>query len=85
MCPTITPSTLSFVNCNKAAVEISVPHHNPLNPQLYSGTIDAFKKILAKEGVLGFYRGVLPNLLQVAPAAGLRFGVYSTCLVAYQR
>ena len=36
--------------------------------------------ILRNEGVLGFFRGVFPNALKVAPAAALTFLVYEECL-----
>jgi solute carrier family 25 (mitochondrial phosphate transporter), member 23/24/25/41 len=34
----------------------------------YSGIADAVRQILAKEGIRGFYKGLLPNLLKVAPS-----------------
>lgn len=40
------------------------------------GIVPAFQHIFAKEGLAGFYRGVLPGLLQVLPSAALS---YSTC------
>lgn len=32
------------------------------------------------EGAMGFFRGVFPNALKVAPAAALTFLVYEECL-----
>lgn len=42
----------------------------------YNGMIDAFRKIWKYEGIFGFYRGILPNVLKVAPAMGVSFFVY---------
>lgn len=42
----------------------------------YDGMIDAFRKIWHLEGITGFYRGILPNVLKVAPAMGVSFFVY---------
>ena len=53
--------------------------------QTYTSTGAAFTHILQNEGVRGFYRGLVPNLLQVMPAAGLQFGAYSSCVLLYNR
>ena len=45
--------------------------------QIYTGLIDACRQILSQEGVLGFYRGLTPSLIQIAPQMGLQFGFYS--------
>ena len=46
----------------------------PNSPLLqYSGTLDAFRKIIASEGVVGLYRGLLPNYLKVVPAIAVSF------------
>ena len=46
----------------------------------YSGTIDCAVKIWKNEGPLGFFRGIIPNALKVAPAAALTFVIYEECL-----
>jgi solute carrier family 25 phosphate transporter 23/24/25/41 len=49
----------------------------PLNaPDRYKGMGDVFKKTLAHEGLLGFYKGLVPNLLKVVPAASITYLVY---------
>jgi solute carrier family 25 phosphate transporter 23/24/25/41 len=35
-----------------------------------------FKKTLAHEGLRGFYKGLVPNLLKVVPAASITYLVY---------
>lgn len=37
----------------------------------YHGMVDVIRKTVAREGFLGLYKGVLPNLIKVAPAAGI--------------
>lgn len=44
--------------------------------RLYKGTLDVFKKTLAMEGVKGFYKGLVPALIKVAPAAAIQFTAY---------
>ncbi|EFJ36769.1 hypothetical protein SELMODRAFT_33390, partial [Selaginella moellendorffii] len=44
--------------------------------ELYKGMRDVFKRTYAREGVRGFYKGVLPNLCRVAPAASVSYCVY---------
>jgi hypothetical protein len=43
---------------------------------VYNSPADAIRKILADEGMLGFFRGFVPNLMKVVPAAALSYGVY---------
>jgi len=42
----------------------------------YSGTVDTFQKILGREGLKGFYKGMFPSLLRVTPACCITFLVY---------
>ncbi|KAM4598866.1 solute carrier family 25 member 16 isoform 1-T4 [Fundulus diaphanus] len=44
----------------------------------YSGIIDVFRSIYRKEGVFGFYRGLTPTLIGMAPYAGLSFFTFGT-------
>jgi len=37
---------------------------------------DVFWRTLQYEGVSGFYKGILPNLLKVVPAASITYIVY---------
>jgi solute carrier family 25 phosphate transporter 23/24/25/41 len=41
-----------------------------------------FRSILAKEGPLGLYRGILPNFLKVAPAVSISYVVYEKARLA---
>lgn len=52
-------------------------------PQLkYKGMVDVFRKTIAREGVRGLYKGLLPNLLKMAPAAGIGWYVFEETKVA---
>jgi len=42
---------------------------------LYNGTLDCFRKILASEGILGFYRGLPAQLVGVAPEKAIKLTV----------
>lgn len=42
----------------------------------YKGFFDAIRVIVTIEGVRGFYKGLLPNLLKVAPSIGSSFASY---------
>ena len=39
----------------------------------YSGTLDVMKKIIAKEGPKGLYKGFYMTLVKVAPASAIMF------------
>ena len=43
----------------------------------YSGPVDVARQTLAADGVRGFYRGLLPNMLKVLPATGISYSVFS--------
>ena len=43
----------------------------------YISAVDCFKKIAAKEGFPGFYRGFFITLLRLIPASNLQFGLYN--------
>jgi len=42
----------------------------------YTGVMDIFKKIYRNEGVVGFYKGIVPSLLRVTPACCITFVIY---------
>ncbi|KAL4584664.1 hypothetical protein LXL04_009270 [Taraxacum kok-saghyz] len=44
----------------------------------YKGMSDVFMRTYQKEGARGFYKGLLPNLLKVVPAASITYMVYET-------
>nr|GEX53370.1 calcium-binding mitochondrial carrier protein SCaMC-2-B-like [Tanacetum cinerariifolium] len=48
----------------------------PGGATVYKGMSDVFMKTYQKEGVRGFYKGLLPNLLKVVPAASITYLVY---------
>jgi len=73
----------------------TVPHHavDPVllasQPSLglndvprYTGTWDCIKKIWKFEGIAGFFRGVVPSVVKVAPQAAITFLVYEECIKA---
>ena len=39
----------------------------------YQGIFDAIRIISAQEGIRGFYKGIVPNLLKVAPSMASSF------------
>lgn len=45
-------------------------------PVKYSGMMDVVQQTVRREGIGGLYKGVLPNLLKLAPAAGISWYVF---------
>ena len=43
--------------------------------RLYANSWDCFKKVLAHEGVSGLYRGLIPQLMGVAPEKAIKLTV----------
>ncbi|KAG0037693.1 hypothetical protein BGZ82_002051 [Podila clonocystis] len=53
--------------------------NNPQNGGMpYSGVMDCIRKIKKAEGILGFYKGVAPNVIRVLPGTCITFLVYET-------
>ncbi len=46
----------------------------------YRGLADVVRKTMAREGVRGFYRGLVPNMLRVMPQSALTFLVYESVM-----
>eukprot|EP01083_Nonionella_stella_P085207 236152_1 len=46
----------------------------------YVGAFDCAKKVLSKEGIKGFYRGLTVNLLKTVPSSALTFMFYENTL-----
>lgn len=46
----------------------------------YSGTFDCLRKIWINEGLRGYFKGLIPNVLRVAPSAALTLLLYEECL-----
>ena len=45
-------------------------------PVKYGGMVDVLSTTLKKEGFVGLYKGLLPNLIKLAPAAGISWYVF---------
>lgn len=46
------------------------------HPYTYNGFFDVLRKTLAREGVSGLYKGLVPNLAKVAPAVSISYYIY---------
>ena len=42
----------------------------------YKNGLDAGSKILKYEGILSFYKGLLPNILRMVPNTAIRFAIF---------
>ena len=45
-------------------------------PLKYTGMFDVIRKTVQNEGIRGMYKGLTPNLMKIAPAAGISWFVY---------
>ncbi|KAI8053402.1 mitochondrial carrier domain-containing protein [Syncephalis plumigaleata] len=48
----------------------------PGHPTTYSGAFDVIRVTLQREGIRGFYKGLVPTLVKVVPAVGISYTVY---------
>ncbi|CAG9540812.1 unnamed protein product [Cercopithifilaria johnstoni] len=53
--------------------------------KVYSGTLHAIIFIWNSEGFRGFYRGITPSLIQIAPFIGLQFSLYNAFSSSWER
>jgi solute carrier family 25 phosphate transporter 23/24/25/41 len=51
----------------------------PAHPQTYTGAMDVVQRTFRREGIRGFYKGLVPTLIKVIPAAGLSYATYDVC------
>lgn len=45
----------------------------------FQDSFSAIRTIVKAEGLFGLYRGIVPNLLKVAPSIGTSFATYEVC------
>ena len=53
--------------------------------QSYKNVFEVIAKTMRNEGLYGFYKGLLPCLVRVTPAASLTFIVYENLLIFLNR
>jgi solute carrier family 25 folate transporter 32 len=46
----------------------------------YGGLVDTTLRIWKREGVPGFFKGVIPNSIRVAPGAAITFVIYEAVM-----
>ncbi|XVF88138.1 hypothetical protein PTKIN_Ptkin19aG0025900 [Pterospermum kingtungense] len=56
-----------------------------IEKNMYDGIVDAFLKILQKEGPAELYRGLAPSLIGVIPYAATNYFAYDTLRKAYRK
>ena len=51
----------------------------------YNGTWDVVRQVFRREGVQGFYKGVVPNVVRVLPSTCVTFLVYENVKFYFPR
>ena len=49
----------------------------------YSGVFDAFKQVWIKEGIRGYFQGLLISLIRDVPHSAIFYPVYNSCRRLY--
>ena len=65
-----------------AGLARSLKYGERVAPAAYANFGAAFGAILKKEGVAGFYKGLLPGVIKSAPASAITFAMYEATMVA---
>ena len=58
--------------------ELSLTGEVEIVKRQYNGVIDCIRRIWVNEGIIGFFKGCLPNAIRVAPSAAITFVVYES-------
>lgn len=48
-------------------------------PDDLSGIMDCIRQIISRDGYLGLYRGLGPNMLKAVPSISISYAVFETC------
>jgi len=72
---TLTTLVINPVNIIKTRFEVVGSTH--------SGIGNAIKSVYVKDGLKGFYRGVIPTLLRDVPYSGLQYSSYRFCMESW--
>ncbi|ORY02003.1 mitochondrial carrier [Basidiobolus meristosporus CBS 931.73] len=84
------PSVLALLGCGTISGTVGATSVYPLNlvrtrlmaqgtpghPYTYDGVMDVVKRTYTREGITGFYRGLVPTLIKVIPAVSISYVVY---------
>lgn len=57
-------------------MELTVDGNTKVVQRSYQGIMGTTRKIWTREGAPGFFKGVIPNAIRVAPQAAITFMVY---------
>ncbi|KAK9696802.1 hypothetical protein K7432_012276 [Basidiobolus ranarum] len=85
-----TPSVLALLGCGTISGTVGATSVYPLNlirtrlmaqgtpghPYTYDGVFDVVKRTYGREGISGFYRGLMPTLIKVIPAVSISYVIY---------
>jgi solute carrier family 25 phosphate transporter 23/24/25/41 len=73
---------ISLLRIRRQGQVVPLPHmdQSKAHPVLPIQTM--LKEIWHKEGLVGFYRGLVPNMLKVVPAVSISYLVYETIIKA---
>eukprot|EP00198_Chlamydomonas_reinhardtii_P001041 XP_001690376.1 mitochondrial substrate carrier [Chlamydomonas reinhardtii] len=78
----LSSSIAQVVSYPLALVRTRLQAHGAGGQVKYRGMVDVFRKTIRNEGVRGLYKGLLPNLLKLAPAAGIGWFVFEETKLA---
>lgn len=67
----------AIVTCPFDVVKTRLQVANPrITQQVFTGTLDAFIKIIRNEGIFSLWRGLAPSLIMTVPNAAIYFNTY---------
>ena len=76
---------ISLLRIRRQGQVVPLPHMDQSKAHPLLPVPQTIKEIWNKEGLVGFYRGLVPNMLKVVPAVSISYLVYETVLKALSR
>lgn len=73
---------ITLLRIRRQGQVVPLPHIDQIKAHPLLPVPQMIKEIWHREGLAGFYRGLIPNMLKVVPAVSISYLVYETVLKA---
>lgn len=72
----------SVITYPTQVVRTRLQQRSDASSTVYKGTLSTFRNIFVREGISGFYKGMVPNLMRTIPQSAITFLAYEKILAS---